>query len=207
MRLLAVELAAAGKKVTFIKLRDRAPGGTETPLGWKVVYTDAFDGQALERAGAKGASCLVAATSDDPLNMNLCRAGRDRFGIPLVIARLRVLDWVTSWARFNSSGMIEMRWPDAAQAILGDSTPHANLWRVMNAGELERIADVEVKSPVFIGRTVADLSIRDCEAVALTRADLPVEDFADAEIRVGDVLTLIGSKEALAQARETFTSL
>lgn len=207
MRLLAMELAAAGKKVTFIKLNDGAQNENNTSSGWKVVYADVLDDKALARAGAKWASSLVTATTDDPLNMNLCRAGQDRFGIPLVIARLRVLNWITSWAKFNSSGMAEIKWPDAARSILGDVAPHANILRVVNASGRERVAEVEVRSPVFIGRTIADLSIRGCDAIALMRGDLPIEDFEREEIQSGDVVTLIGSREAIDRARETFTSL
>lgn len=207
MRLLAMELAAAGKKVTFIKLNDGVRSEINASSEWKVVYADALDDKALAHARAKWASSLVTATTDDPLNMNLCRAGRDRFGIPLVVARLRVLNWVTSWAKFNSSGMVEIKWPDAARSILGDVTPHANTLRVVNAGGREQVAEVEVRSPIFIGRTIADLSISGCDAIALTRGDLPVKGFEREEIQTGDVVTLIGSQEAIDRARETFTSL
>ena len=66
------------------------------------------------------------------------------------------------------------------------------LARLARATDLEQIADVELLTPVFLGQTIADLDLYDCEVVALTRNSILLTPFDLEELRRGDVLTLVG---------------
>ena len=207
LRLLAAEIAGAGKPVSLIKLEDQDATQHRTSKGATVIHAATEDELVLARADAGIANCLVAATPDDERNLDLCRTARDKFQIPFVIARLRLLEGVTSWARLTDSGMVRVVWPEVARTILGDIIPNANLSRLMTATDQDQITDVEVLSPLFFGRTIADLSLDGCEVVALTRNGLPIDNFKAEGLQIRDVLTLVGPKVAINKARESFTSL
>lgn len=195
-RLLDTELDAAGKVVSLIDLENGAPGDGDA--GYEAV---------LARAGAKAASCVMAATNNDEWNLSFCQTARLRFGVPMVVARLGILSEVTSWARLNGSGMVRMTWKDMVPAILGTVIPSKGLARVARATNREQVTDVELLTPVFVGRTIADLALDGCEVLALSRNNLWVAPIDLAELRRGDVLTLVGTKAAVNKVRASFTSL
>lgn len=207
VRLLVTELGAAGKRVSQIKTGDGPSDRSKAPSGVNVFHCANPDVEALKRAGAKAGNCLVAATADDTLNVSLCREARERFGVPLVIARLGLLEGITNWARLNNAGMVRITWGDAVRAITGETVPTARLSRLASLSDREQIVDLEMRSPVFLGQTIADLPLHECEVAALTRKDIPLPSFDSAELCLGDVLTLIGQKAAISQVRETLTSL
>jgi Trk K+ transport system NAD-binding subunit len=195
-RMLARELGTAGQVVSLIDLENGA-----------LAEAKAQDEFVLASAGAKGASCFMAATANDEWNLSLCRAARLQFRVPLVIARLGGLGGKRNWARLNDSGMVRMTCKEMVPAILGTVTPSNGLTRVATASECEEVADVELLTPVYLGRKIADLALDNCEVLALSRNNLWVADIDFAELRRGDVLTLIGNRAAINKVRESFTSL
>jgi Trk K+ transport system NAD-binding subunit len=195
-RLLDSELGAAGKAVTLIDLEKEA-----------LTDVDGEEELLLARCGAKGATCVMAATADDERNTSVCRTAHQRFRVPIVISRLRLVDGVTSWARVTESGMVKLAWKDMVAAILGTESPSSVLARVAGATDREQIADVELISPVFMGLTIADLALDGCEVLAVRRNNLRVDAIDLAELHRGDVLTLVGTKVAIKKVRDSFTSL
>ena len=196
-RLLATDLDAAGKPVSLINL-DNGPQAHRNPRSGEELV--------LARAGAKTASCVIAGTTSDEQNLTLCRVAQLRFGVPIVIARLR-LGGVSSWAKLNATGIVRMTSEDMVPTVLGTMTPSRGLARLARATDLEQVAEVELLTPVFPGQTIADLDLYDCEVVALRRNNLLVADIDLAELRRGDVLTLVGTKAAINKVRECFMSL
>ena len=100
-----------------------------------------------------------------------------------------------------------MNWSDAAQMILGDVAAPTKLSRVLKATDNDRIVDVALLSPLFVGLKPIELLLGDCELVALTRKNEVLADIDVEQLQLGDILTLAGSKTALAKVRETLTSL
>lgn len=195
-RLLATELEAAGKAVSLFDLESGA-----------LADGNEGDELLLANAGAKAASCVIAATPIDLWNVSLCRTARVKFGVPKVIARLGLLDGMTSWARLNDAGMVRMTLSEMVSAVLGAVKPGSGLARVAMATESEQVADVELLTPVFMGRTISDLALDGCEVIALSRNNRSLADIDIAELRRRDVLTLVGPKTAINKVRESFTSL
>ena len=195
-RLLATELEAAGKGVSLIDLESRA-----------LADGNEGDQLLLLNSGAKAGSCFLAATPIDVRNLSLCRTARLTFRVPTVIARLGLLGGTTSWARLNEAGMARMSWSDLVSAILGTVTPSRGLARVARATEREQVTEVELLTPVYLGRTIADLGLDGCEVIALRRDNSWVATLDLAQMRRGDMLTLVGTKAAINKVRESFTSL
>lgn len=195
-RLLARDLETAGRLVSLIDLDNGA-----------LADSKAQDHLVLSSAGAEAACCFLAATTNDEWNLSLCRVARMKFHVPVVVARLGLLSGLTSWARLNDAGMVRMSWDEMVSAILGNVTPSNGLERVAQAPDREQVAEVELLTPVFLGRQIQEAGLDGCEVVALRRKDLWVDDIEHAELRRGDVLTIVGAKTALNKVRESFTTL
>ncbi|HMH44409.1 MAG TPA: hypothetical protein VK557_13045 [Pyrinomonadaceae bacterium] len=73
--------------------------------------------------------------------------------------------------------------------------------------ERDQIVDLELQSPVFVGRKIADLPLNKCEVLALTRNGNSVVDFSSLELCLNDVLTLVGRGPALKSIQEALASL
>lgn len=207
VKLLVTGLAAVGKEISLIKPATSANAQMKAPPGVSVIHSSSPGTVALERAGAKGAHCLIAATPDGELNLSICREARDRFGVPLVIARLKLLEEVTNWARLSESGMTKLTWSETVRVVLGETTPSASLGQLASVTDREQIVDLEMLSPVFIGRKIAHLPLGECEVAALTRKDIPFPAFDSVELCMGDVLTLIGERSAVSRVREALATL
>jgi Trk K+ transport system NAD-binding subunit len=195
-RLLTRDLENAGESVSLIDLDDGA----------------ALDGKAqdhlvLSSAGAKAASCVLAATANDAWNLNFCRTARTRFHVPMVIARLGLLGGVMSWARLNDAGMVKLSWNEMVSAVLGTASPGSGLARMAQLTDREQVAEVELLIPVFLGRTIADLPLDGCDVIALRRNELWVDEIEVTELSRGDVLTLVGTRSSITKVRECLASL
>jgi trk system potassium uptake protein len=207
VKLLVTGLAAVGKDVSLIKQAANASAQVKAPPGVSVIHSTMLGPVALERAGAKAARCLVAATPDDDQNVTLCKEASERFGVPLVIARLKLVEGVTNWARLNDVGMARMTWSETVHAVLDETVPSASLLHLANLSDRQQIVDFEMLSPVFIGRKIADLPLGQCEVAALTRKEVPLPAFESVELSLGDVLTLIGERDELIRLRQTLATL
>jgi Trk K+ transport system NAD-binding subunit len=207
LRLLVTGLAALGKEVSLIKTDTDLTVETKAPPGVSILYSSKADVVALQRAGVKAASCVLAATADDELNLWLCREARERFGVPLAITRLKMVEGITNWARLNDTGLARMTWGDTVRMIIGETHVNSTLSHLASISDRDQIADLEILSPVFIGRKIADLPLRECEVAEVTRDEILLPAFDSVELRLGDVLTLIGERGAVGQVRESLTSL
>jgi Trk K+ transport system NAD-binding subunit len=207
VRLLATELRAVRKEISLIIPAAGATLLRKAPPGVKVVHSTSLGEVALDRAGAKAAHVVIAGTKDDTLNARLGREARDRFGVPLVIARVKALEGVTPWARLEDAVMVRMTWGDTVRAILGETAPSPRLSHLASVADHEEIVDLEMHSPVLVGRKIADLPRDDYEVLALARNGTVVADFGSAELHLGDVLTLVGTRVELKRIREALTSL
>jgi len=188
-RLLAYELQVAGRAVSLIELSEVA------------------DLDLLEDCGAGNARCLVAASTEDTRNLNLCRIARDRFGVRVTVARLRLLEGITSWARVDDTGMSRSSWRDLIQAIFPDALTTPALSRLARADDHEQIAEIDLCSPVFIGRTIEGLPGGHFDVVALTRQNIQITAYETSNLELGDMITVIGEKTAIGRLRESLASL
>ena len=195
-RLLATELEAAGHGVSLIEIENEA-----------LEDGNRGDEVLLAGAGAKSARCLMASTPNNERNLCLGRVALRTFQVPMVISRLGLPGGVTSWARLNDSGIVKMTWNDVVPAILDDVIPGSALARVARATEREQVTEVELLTPLFLGLTIRQLKLEGCEVLAIRRNNFLMADTEFAELCRGDVLTLVGTKEAIKKMFQSFTTL
>jgi Trk K+ transport system NAD-binding subunit len=202
-RLIASELQAARMPVSLIG----SEAEQKSNLFVSVMNLTTADELLLGRAGAESARCLMAALPDDDRTLRLCRTAQEKFRVPVVVARLRLLAGVTSWTTVSDSGMTRLSWENLIHAIIPDVVLTPALSRLARADDRDQITDIELRSPVFIGRTINDLLFTGCDVVALTRKRIPINDYQNSSLELDDVLTVIGARTAVDQLRESVASL
>jgi Trk K+ transport system NAD-binding subunit len=196
-RLLASELQALGRHVSVIRFEREPETDPENHI----------DEILLTRAGAHSARCLLSASANNDRNIELCRTALDRFGVPVVIARLQLLKGITSWTRVNDFGMTRISWNGLIEALVPDMVLRPALARLARADQLEQIIETKICLPTFVGRTIDELPLDDCEALAVTRDGRAIPAFHETTLEMGDTLTLVGMQRALNKVRESLASL
>ena len=203
-RLLASELQGARMPVSLMDLSEAERASS---LFESVMNLTSADELLLRRAGAEGARCLVAASANDCRNLTFCRTALQRFRVPVTVARLRLLGGVSSWLKISDPGMTRLSWKDLIQAISPEVVFTPALSRLARADEFDQIRDIELRSPVFIGRRIDELPFPGCDVVAVTRNAIPIAADHATTLELDDVLTVIGTKTAVNQLGQALASL
>jgi len=199
-RLLATELVTAGERVSLINIDSEACSCASKLPGISVLCGDATNLSTLKQAGAEHARLLYAATSKDEVNLRICRIAAESFHIPRLVARTISETDVAIPEESHIEILSTIR---AIATIFKDVSPSRNLLPILKMREgVERVAEVAVDSPVCIGQTLGRISLRDGIVVWLRRGgDLIVPELST-ELRLGDVLTLIGKEETIVHIRD-----
>jgi trk system potassium uptake protein TrkA len=86
---LTRSLLRLGHEVTLIEQRRPRFEALEEEFEHQVMHGDATELHVLERAGiARPPDFLIASTGDDEDNIVICQLGREKYGVPKVIARV-----------------------------------------------------------------------------------------------------------------------
>ncbi len=203
-RLLAGELAAAGRAVSLIDADGAQCQLAKTLRGVSVFREDATDPLVLRRAGASYAKYLLAATPEEELNLCICRAARAEFQIEKLIARRDVATTSTS---FDAEGVEMLSWSRAAAVVLEETLPGAKLQRVLEISNgSEYVAEVQALSPCVIGRMMLDFYVEGCEVIAIRRGDGLIVNSDSTCLGFGDVLTVVGSPAAINSLRQQLSA-
>jgi Trk K+ transport system NAD-binding subunit len=197
-RLLANQLERSGRGVSLIDL-DAGPG----------ALADAQLETALKAAKAKNSRCVLAVTSSTALNQRLCQVAADRFGVPYTIARMSWREGLTGWARIGGSKSERIAWAETVRTVLDGVTPGGSLQNVALADDQTSVAEIELISPVFAGRTAQALPLQELELAAIRRGDelFDQPEASELELQTGDRLILLGSDERIKIFRECVASV
>jgi Trk K+ transport system NAD-binding subunit len=197
-RLIANQLKRAGRSVSLIDLDDGAG-----------ALADGQIEAALKAAKAENSICVLAVTSSTALNQRLCQVATDRFGVPHAIARMSWREGLTGWVRIGALKSERIGWPEAVRIVLDGVTPCGSFQRVALADDHESVAEIELVSPVFAGRTAQALPLHELELVAIRRGDELFDrpESAERELKTGDYLILMGSDERIKKFRECVASV
>jgi len=188
-RLLARELSIAGRAVSLIDEELAVSTGMSREVS--LFRADPTDPAVLDRAGASFTELLFAATSNNDVNLRICRIARHEFKVPTLIA------CGDSPCPYDQDGIEVANWTHAAEKVLErlNRTPMgARILGIGNSGE--KIAELEVLSPAATGYPVRRF-VEGCSVMELRHGDRLMEVDETTTLEVGDVLTLIGTANAI----------
>ena len=205
--MLGDSLDADGHRVVVIDRDARAFERLGEDFGGRTLEGIVFDRNALEDAGIRETSALVAVTSGDNSNVVAARTARERYGVEHVVAR--IYDPVRA-AIFERLGLVTVasaRWThdEVRRALLPDDS---SFEAALGAGAGEVVI---VALPVPDGVTGLDVAALGqpgrCTVAAITREGRTSVPATGALAHPGDLVHVAVEREALGRVREQFAAL
>ncbi len=186
-RYLAHELERQGHTVAVI---DRDPDVFEEfqSINGRRLSGEVFDRDTLIKAGIERADAFAACTSGDNSNIIAARVARERFNVPLVVARIFDPKRAVIYEQFGIPTVSAVQWSSSRLlAMLTD--PDAPSEFAFGQGEVV-ILDTEV-TPALAGKRVLDIELpRVLSIVAVERGEKAMLLADIDEVRIGDRLYL-----------------
>jgi Trk K+ transport system NAD-binding subunit len=157
------------------------------------------DHLSLRQFSAETADTIVCLLSDQE-NFAICETAYEHFGTRHLIVRLNDRDF---YHKFHKIGVMVMD-PTTAMASLLEHFVRAPIATSLLLGmeENQDSIDVEVRNSNYHGMTLRDLKLpSDVIILSVTRGDHPIISHGYTRLRLGDVVTLVGSNKSLDKVR------
>jgi Trk K+ transport system NAD-binding subunit/Kef-type K+ transport system membrane component KefB len=153
----------------------------------------------LRKFSAETADTLVCLYSDEE-NYAICETAFEHFGTKHLITRLHDRKF---YKDFQKIGVMVMD-PNTAMVSLLEHFVRAPIATSLLLGmdETQDSIDIEVRNADYHGLTLRDLSLpSDVIILSVTRGDHPIISHGYTRLRLGDIVTLVGSNESLDEVR------
>ena len=154
---------------------------------------------ALRKFGAETADTILCLLSDQE-NYAICETAYEYFGTKHLIVRLTDR---SNYRKFHKLGVMVMD-PTTAMVSLMEHFVRAPIATSLLLGmdESQDSIDIEVRNSNFHGLTLRDLRLpSDVIILSVTRGDHPIISHGYTRLRLGDIVTLVGSNESLEKVR------
>ncbi len=154
---------------------------------------------ALRKFNAETADTMVCLLSDEE-NYAICETAYEHFGTKHLITRLHEREY---YKRFLKIKVMVMD-PNSAMVSLLEHFIRAPIATTLLLGmdETQDSIDIELRNTDFHGLTLRDLRLpADVIILSVTRADHPIISHGYTRLRLGDIVTMVGSKESLDQVQ------
>jgi trk system potassium uptake protein TrkA len=201
---LAKQLSSEGEAVTVV---DRDPEQIQNALamGLNAIHGDAAEAAVLAKIDAGWCSALVAATQSDKSNLLICQNARAKYPELRLIARVNES---RNAEAFQKSGIETLATSDAAAMTLSTLVTRPMVLPLLRASEFgDVIVEVRVGNARLAKQPLASLGLpKDCLIALLKRGRTVMIPDGKTHIEVGDTVTLIGLKAAVAQSRTLLES-
>lgn len=191
-------------RVLPVTVLDRYLSADELPApleGARFIKGDGTSMLVLREAGIEDAYALVAATSDDDVNIEACRLAVER-GVPEVLCRLKEPDRIHD-ARAVGAQVVTA--PTAMAGALTAQLPGVVVTTSevgLGQGDILQVR-VLTGSPV-VGHAIKEVATREYLVAAIYRDGDLVVPHGDTVIEAGDQVLLVGPPDALHAVAEYF---
>jgi Kef-type K+ transport system membrane component KefB/Trk K+ transport system NAD-binding subunit len=202
--LLGQRLREAGEQVTFIG-RDQAQLERLKQLGFGSVEGNPDHEDVLEHESLQKARALVAISTAPDILLSVCRLARERFEIPVVIARADDPPLVRRLQALN----VRVVQPAMAVALALEGALHfpAAFEMLLDKADDVDLMDVPLGNPGLVGRPLRQVRLPgNALVIGIQREGEVVVPHGDTVLKRGDTLVLVGSPESLREARLTLDS-
>lgn len=194
---LANQLKKQNWKVEFVVIdpSEEVLGNTDHVVH---AYTGA-DHLALRKFSAETADTMVCLLSDEE-NYAICETAYEHFGTKHLIVRLHDRAFYKDLTRIGVMAMD----PNTAMVSLMEHFVRAPIATSLLLGmdETQDSIDIELRSSDYHGLTLRDLRLpSDVIILSVTRGDHPIISHGYTRLRLGDIVTLVGSNESLDKVR------
>lgn len=203
-RKLAWQLTEEGESV---QLLDTDPENVRVALGSGLTAAqgDATDPEVLKRLGLGWCQCLIAASPSDKANLLIAQVVRAHHPELRIIARVNE---ARNADAFRGARVEPLLVSDAAAMTLSALVTRPTVLPLLSSSAYgDRMTEVQVGNPKVAGHPLRQLQLPGECLVALVKRDgrVTVPD-GKTMLSLGDVVTLIGLKEAVDQTKTLFES-
>jgi Trk K+ transport system NAD-binding subunit len=154
----------------------------------------------LEEAGARTARALVAVSQTPGAVLDVCRIAHEEFAIPDIIARADDPEQVRELQALG----VRVVQPVMATALSLEGALNfpAAFNMLTDKGGAVELLDVPLSNPLLAGRPLRSIRLPgNALVLGVRRGDELVVPHGDTVLEHGDMLMLVGSPEALREAR------
>jgi len=198
-RALAERLEDRGENVVVVD-NDETQVEFVRNAGYTAVLGDGTDMDVLRDAGGENAKTIVAATSDDDVNLLVSQLADAHFDVENVIARVNTPENVEPFedlgVRTISASMA------TAWAIDNQIERPAIAHWMTDIGRVGDVQEVEVTSDHLIGRSIREIGPElpdSCLIALVSRDGETIVPNADYTIERGDKVTLLGERDSVRE--------
>lgn len=194
---LANQLSKQNWKVEFV-----VADPTMEVLGnedYKVHEFTGSDHLSLRKFSAETADTILCLLSDE-VNYDICETAFEHFGTKHLIVRLNEREY---YKKFHNIGAMVMD-PATAMVSLMEHFVRSPIATSLLLGmdEGQDTIDIELRNSDFHGLTLRDLRLpSDVIILSVTRGDHPIISHGYTRLRLGDIVTMVGSNESLDKVR------
>jgi Trk K+ transport system NAD-binding subunit len=171
-------------------------------LGQKEFKVNEYAGSdhlSLRKFSAENADTIVCLLSDED-NYAICETAFEHFGTKHLIVRLNDREY---YKKFHNIGVMVID-PSTAMVSLMEHFVRSPIATSLLLGmdEGQDTIDIELRNSDFHGLTLRDLRLpSDVIILAVTRGDHPIISHGYTRLRLGDIVTMVGSIESLDNVR------
>jgi Trk K+ transport system NAD-binding subunit/Kef-type K+ transport system membrane component KefB len=154
---------------------------------------------ALRKFSAETADTMVCLLSDEE-NFAICETAYEHFGTRHMIVRLNEKSY---YKKFLKIGVMVMD-PATAMVSLMEHFVRSPIATSLLLGmdENQDTVDIELRNSDYHGLTLRDLRLpSDVIILSVTRGDHPIISHGYTRLRLGDIVTMVGSNESLDKVR------
>jgi Trk K+ transport system NAD-binding subunit/Kef-type K+ transport system membrane component KefB len=194
---LARQLKSQGWQVEFV-VTDPVPEIQEC-RDFAVHEFRGPDHLSLRKFGAETADTMVCLLSDEE-NYVICETAYEHFGTNHLVVRLNERE---NYRKFHKLGVMVMD-PSTAMVSLLEHFIRAPIATTLLLGmdETQDSVDIEVRNSNYHGLTLRDLRLpTDVIILSVTRGGNPIISHGYTRLRLGDIVTMVGSTGSLDQVR------
>lgn len=199
-RYLASMLEERGHSVAVIDRSERAFAHAGADIKGRRLAGEVFDRVTLVKAGIEHADAFVAVTSGDNSNIVSARVARERFGVPLVVARIYDPRRAIIYERFGIPTVSSVKW-SSAMLLASILEPEVQAISIYGGGEVVTIAaEASVK---VAGKLVNDLDYPGkFRITAIVRDGGALLPEPRTELKDGDRLNITVTRDALPELKQ-----
>jgi Trk K+ transport system NAD-binding subunit len=194
---LARQLKKQNWKVEFVVADQTIEGDRES--GFMEHRFEGSSHLALRKFSAETADTIVCLLSDQE-NYAICETAYEHFGTRHMIVRL---DDKSYYKKYLKIGVMVMD-PATAMVSLMEHFVRSPIATSLLLGmdENQDTIDIELRNSDFHGLTLRDLRLpTDVIILSVTRGDHPIISHGYTRLRLGDIVTMVGSNESLEKVR------
>jgi Kef-type K+ transport system membrane component KefB/Trk K+ transport system NAD-binding subunit len=196
--LLAERLRQLGEQVVVVGV-DRGRRRSNRRQDLTLIEGDPTTPEVLAKAGAASTTALVATSSDDEVNLAVCRLASEQFGVPHLIAQISD---PTIADQMIELGVRVVR-PQMATILALEGALHfpAAFDMLANHADGVEVREIAMHNPRFNGRRLRHIRLPgDALVLGLRRGGEILVPHGDTKLQQGDLLMLVGHQDSLQQA-------